>query len=289
MRYFFDIILADEKLNFALVIALSIHILLIFGVSFAYVSDNSLRKSLDVTIAIFEDDKTPNQADFLAQNNQQGSGTLEDEKVAPTTLDKAEWQDIIEENEMVTLPDISPNTKSTTQLIATNSKDEEQTVVETESEIKNDLVFNAQWQELVAQISSLEASLAKERQEYASRPRVLRLHSASTMKAKEAVYVEAWKRKIEHIGNVNYPLEASRNKIYGKVMFKVVIGRDGNLLEVNIIKASGFKVLDSAVINIANLASPFAPFPHELEDFDQLELIRTFCFAPGNKIKDCDK
>jgi len=288
MRNFFDIILADERLSFAFAVAISMHILLIFGISFNYNHDNFLRKSLDVTIAIFEDDKIPAKADFLAQNNQQGSGTLE-EKAAPTTLDKTEWQDLIEENDLVALPNINSDTKTASQVVATHSEDDDKVVIETETDVKHDVLFNSQWQELVAQISSLEASIERERQEYASRPRVLRLHSASTMKVKEAAYIDAWKRKIERIGNINYPFEASRNKIYGKVMFKTVIGRDGSLLDADVIKTSGFTVLDQAVIDIVRLSAPFASFAHDIEDFDRLELIRTFCFSPGNKIKDCDK
>jgi len=288
MRNLIDIILADERLSFALAVAVSLHIVVIFGISFTADTGSAVRQSLDVTIAVFEDDIKVEKPDFLAQNNQQGSGTLE-EKAVPSVVDKSKWQDIAEESEISALPDASVVEHINNQVLATTSSNSDKTDAQKEADNSSSSELDTNWQDLVAQISRIEAILENERQEYAARPRILRLHSASTMSAKEASYIDAWRRKIEFIGNNNYPAEASRNKIYGKVMFKIVIGRDGSLLDADIVQSSGFKILDRAVTNIAHLAAPFAPFPPEIADFDRLELIRTFCFAPGNKIKDCDK
>jgi len=289
MRNFVNSILANEQLSFALAVAFSLHILVIFGVSFTADNNNSTRQSLDVTIAMFEDETAPTKADFLAQANQQGSGTLDD-KAIPTVQDKSELQDILAEDDFVALPQLSPEVQNTAQVITAHTKNSFEQISKNETtEEQSPLLLNGKWHELVAQVSNLEASIAKERQEYAARPRVLRLHSAATMTAKEALYVDAWRRKIEQIGNNNYPAEASRRKIYGKVMFKIVIAKDGRLLAADVVQSSGFNVLDQAVAKIAHLAAPFAPFGHELKSFDRLELVRTFCFSPGNKMQDCDK
>ena len=58
--------------------------------------------------------------------------------------------------------------------------------------------------------ASLEAELANEQQQYAKRPRIHRLNAASTMRDKGAWYKEEWRKKVERVGNLNYPDEARR-------------------------------------------------------------------------------
>jgi protein TonB len=71
--------------------------------------------------------------------------------------------------------------------------------------------------QLSSQIASLEAELSNEQQLYAKRPRIHRLNAASTMRDKGAWYKEEWRKKVERIGNLNYPDEARRQQIYGNL------------------------------------------------------------------------
>ena len=137
---------------------------------------------------------------------------------------------------------------------------------------------------LSSEIASLEAQLAEERQQYARRPRVLRLNAASTMQDKGAYYKDAWRRKVEKVGNLNYPAEARSNKIYGSLRLLVAINRDGTLREVSILESSGNTVLDNAALRIVRLSAPFTPFTGDLMDVDVLEIIRTWRFEPGDRV-----
>ena len=67
--------------------------------------------------------------------------------------------------------------------------------------------------QLSSDIASLEAELAQEQQLYAKRPRIHRLSAASTMRDKGAWYKDEWRKKVERIGNLNYPDEARRKQI----------------------------------------------------------------------------
>jgi len=138
--------------------------------------------------------------------------------------------------------------------------------------------------QLNSEIASLEAELADEQQAYAKRPKIHRLSAASTMRDKGAWYKEDWRKKIERIGNLNYPDEARRKQVYGSLRMMVSINRDGSLYEVLILESSGQPLLDQAAQKIVRLAAPFAPFTGDLADIDRLEIIRTWKFARGDKL-----
>ncbi|MBE0986579.1 TonB family protein, partial [Escherichia coli] len=47
------------------------------------------------------------------------------------------------------------------------------------------------------------------------------------------------RKKIERIGNLNYPDEARRQKLYGSLRLLVSINRDGTIYEVQVLESSG--------------------------------------------------
>lgn len=138
--------------------------------------------------------------------------------------------------------------------------------------------------QLSSEIASLEAELSQEQQRYAKRPRIHRLNAASTMRDKGAWYKDEWRKKIERVGNLNYPEEARRQRIYGSLRLLVSINRDGTLYEVQVLESSGQPVLDQAAMRIVRLAAPFAPFTGDLADIDRLEIIRTWRFERGDRL-----
>ena len=81
-----------DRLGFTLFLAVALHVALIFGLGFALPKPSEISKSLEITLSTFKSDVAPEQADFLAQDNQQGSGTLE-HKAAPKTTEIAPFQD----------------------------------------------------------------------------------------------------------------------------------------------------------------------------------------------------
>ena len=109
--------------------------------------------------------------------------------------------------------------------------------------------------------------------------RVKRISSVKAKASPEAFYLESWKRKIEAVGNLNYPAEAKAEGIYGRLRVLVSIYPNGQLKEARILSSSGHPVLDQAALNIIDLASPFAPFPTALsKEADLLEIVRVWEF-----------
>ena len=81
-----------DRLGFTLFLAALIHLALILGLGFTFVEPQQISKTLEITLATFKSEKKPEKADFLAQDNQQGSGTL-DKKAVPKTTEVAPFQD----------------------------------------------------------------------------------------------------------------------------------------------------------------------------------------------------
>ncbi|WP_346833109.1 energy transducer TonB [Pseudomonas abietaniphila] len=276
-----------DRLGFTLMIAALVHLALILGVGFTYVKPEKISQTLEITLAPFKSDTKPKDADFLAQENQQGSGTL-DKKAVPKTTEIAPYQDT-KINKVTPPPAAKPVIKQEAPktAVATKAQAPQKTVakrdeVKPEEAKKAAPTFDSA--QLNSEIASLEAELADEQQAYAKRPKIHRLSAASTMRDKGAWYKEDWRKKIERIGNLNYPEEARRQQIYGSLRMMVSINRDGSLYEVLVLESSGQPLLDQAAQRIVRLAAPFAPFSGDLADIDRLEIIRTWKFARGDKL-----
>lgn len=109
--------------------------------------------------------------------------------------------------------------------------------------------------------------------------RVHRLLAGATTSPEFAYYLEAWRRKVERIGNLNYPHEARSRGLSGSLRLLVTITADGALRDVRVLETSGHRTLDEAAVHIVRLAAPYAPFsPKMRASTDLLEIERTWHF-----------
>jgi protein TonB len=79
-----------------------------------------------------------------------------------------------------------------------------------------------------------------------------------------APYLDAWRRKVERIGTLNYPTAARRPGVSASPVLEVAINSSGVLEKAVIRTSSGYLELDESALAILKLASPFDPFPPEL-------------------------
>ncbi|QTF56666.1 energy transducer TonB [Stutzerimonas frequens] len=276
-----------DRLGFTLFLAAALHLALILGLGFTLSEPKQISKTLEITLSTFKSEEKPKDADFLAQDNQLGSGTLE-HKASPKTTEQAPFQDT--EVRKVTPPAAPPQSTSPAPaktVVTTRSRQPEKTEVkqQTQPQPKAQPAPAFDSSQLSAEIASLEAELAQDVERYAKRPRVSRQNSAATMRDISAWYRDEWRKKVERIGNLNYPDEARRQQIYGSLRMLVTINRDGTVQELRVIESSGQPVLDDAALRIVRLAAPFAPFTGELaQKFDQVEIIRTWRFERGDRL-----
>lgn len=266
-----------------------VHAIIILGVGFTYFEELNSEPALEITMAQYRSEIAPEDADFLAQENQIGSGVL-DEAAAPSTPFESDFNaDNI--NEVLPVPE-APNIVNDLQqqdtAVITALQDDDsiaQQLELLEPEDEQPVADEVAPDELSLAIASLQAQLDLKRQTYARRPRKYTISSASTKKSHDALYLDNWRRRIEAVGNINYPDEARRMQMYGNVRMLVALQPTGRIDEVRILLSSGHTVLDQAALNIVNLAAPFEPFPDELRaEADILEIIRTFRFHEGNSL-----
>lgn len=272
-----------DRLGFAVCLALALHAAIILGISFNREDHSVASNKLEITLAQHSSEKPPDEADFLAQNNQQGSGTLE-EKAMITARERAEFQDTrIQEVTPQRLPSTQKPQAAITQQLTSSAVSANKTRLQTtqkpaEEADDNKLVDFAILQRS-GEIASLEARLDIQRQAYAKRPRIRRLTSVATQQSADALYLHNWRNKIEAIGNQNYPEKARQQHIYGSLRLMVSLLPNGEVHQVKILESSGYKVLDEAAIRIVHLASPYEPFPRKISsEVDILEIIRTWRF-----------
>lgn len=134
------------------------------------------------------------------------------------------------------------------------------------------------------EIDRLEALIAKQQDEFQKRPK-RKFIGARTQEYRFALYVEAWRQKIEKIGNLNYPQAAKDNKLYGQLRLTVSIKADGSLESIEINKSSGSKILDEAARHIVELGAPYASFPENIrKDTDILSVTRTWTFTQNDDL-----
>ncbi|MBV6422928.1 MAG: hypothetical protein NAOJABEB_00715 [Steroidobacteraceae bacterium] len=79
-----------------------------------------------------------------------------------------------------------------------------------------------------------------------------------------APWLDAWRRKIERLGTLNYPAAARQAPGLSSPVLEVAVTADGRLAAATVRRSSGSPALDDAAISILKLASPFEPFPRDL-------------------------
>jgi len=315
---------ALDRLIFTLLFSVIIHLVIVLGVSFTVTSSptNQPVSNLEITLVKQQTKLEPEDADFLAQANNEGGGETDEKSPEPTPdepipaaieASSAEIipppQEIVAEPipveppipeppkpepeiiEVVETPPVVEKPVEPKQMV-TQAKAERKVAVVEEPEdslekIKDvlletkpqisarDLIMQAK-----SEISRLEDQLDQSRKTLSKRPKKRRI-SSRTKEYAGAAYHDGWRRKVERIGNLNYPLEAKQKRINGSLMLSVDINPDGSVPPDGIVvsRSSGHKVLDDAAIKIVRLAAPYAEIPENvLQGYDMITIIRTWKF-----------
>ena len=197
------------------------HALLVLGVGFTYLTDANDESSIEVILAQYHSQIQPDDADFIAQENQTGSGS-QDETTVPSSpfmsdLNDADINEVRPAHEAQVLNE-TPEQPNLTALYSINA---EQAVAQQrdmpEQEEKQALSEQSSSEEISLAIASLRTQLDLQQQAFARQPRKYTLSSASARKSHEASYLDSWRRRVEAVGNINYPIKARQQQVYGNV------------------------------------------------------------------------
>ena len=273
-----------DRMTTTLFLAAMFHGIVILGVTFAVpMLEKQPAASIEVLLVTGEDTRAADNlgAQYLAQRNQQGSGTT-DEHVRPANPASSAIA-----AQQAGIPD--GNSSEYREAVAGKQSAEILSSRSEHSEVEYRSGDDRPAQEAQAPLALAPTTprpIATNATDETLRLRGKRADGRyeivpNTRESKLAPYLDAWRRKIERLGTLNFP-QITRNGA-GNPILEVSIRRDGSLGEVLIKRSSGRKEIDQAALSILRLASPFDPFPKELsKQYDELRFAYEWQFLGGN-------
>jgi protein TonB len=282
---------SSSDLGITLLGAALLHIVLILGLTFSFprqpVHDDA--PQLEITLVQTHTEKEPDDASFLANASQEGGGDTEKDLRAktpiPGTGKKNQQQPMFQapsaaSEELITQADKILVAKTSKQKpVSQPLENKKEKTVEKKALIGLPKTLN-----FTQERERLLAELSLQQENYQKRPR-RKFLTANTREYKYATYMDAWRAKVERIGNLNYPEEAKRRNLTGSLVLDVAIRPDGKLDNINVRRSSHHKPLDDAAIRIVRLAAPYAPFPKNFRDeVDIIHITRTWKFQHGDRL-----
>lgn len=267
----------------ALVLATAVHAVAGLGISFGISLKPSpqLADTLDVVLVKWRSDEEPEEADYLAQANQQGGGEVT-ERVRPTQTESAELPSVEQgQDAQQSLPAMPVPDLEQREIIVQETEEapaiEETRIEQEETELPSAAQLMRQSQEM----APMQPEISRERQWQSKLPR-REFISANTRQYEFASYMSAWVAKVERVGNMNYPSELRQKKMHGDLVLTVGINVDGSIESIDIMRSSGMEELDRAAVNIVQMAAPYSALPDNITDrVDILHITRTWRFETG--------
>ena len=313
-----------DRLGLTVSIAILIHALILFGISFTKEDRPNTRINTMEIVLVNQETKEPEESSVLAQKNLQGGGETEEitepmtpiesnfseltrQAIEKPSVDGELLQNHDVEVSKIEIPEILDVNKENIETIAV--KDVENEVIDTVSEkqkpdfiyekldeldVKKKIAKNPSptviptSEELLSnsfEIASSNNEVRRKMIERKKRPK-RKFISASTKEYEYAAYMDTWRRKVERVGNLNYPEEAKKLNLTGSLRLDVALNKDGTINQITLRKSSGEKLLDDAAIRIVELAAPFAPLPKNIENnVDILHILRTWQFINNKNFR----
>lgn len=272
----------------AAVVSVGIHLFLLLGIGFTVFDAKRFappHNIMDVVLVNSKSASRPTNADALAQANLDGGGNTDEKRRAKTPLpamdQSAARNEVQVAQERVKLLEAEMKTLMTQARASARIA---------QGEIKppagsSNPVAAADLMQKSVEITKLEAQLAKEYDAYQQRPK-RKFIGARTTEYRFAQYVDGWRLKIEHVGNLNYPEEAKARGVRGKLLLTVAIKANGEVESIEINRSSGKRVLDNAAKRIVQLAAPYDKFPDSIKrDTDVIHITRTWMFMKGDTLE----
>jgi len=266
----------DNTLMTMLVIAFIIHAVLILSVNFVFPKVDEASRSIEITLVTHEAKKAPKKAEFLAQNNQVGAGQHQ-AKPSPAALKMAsageqkrhpskrntQKEEKRKQHKALSQTQVTTSTQLTAKTKQENPKETPRLSMD---------ALRHQIAELGAKIRYHKPSSQNNRVKF--------VNSVSAHKYLASQYITDWQRKIESMGNLNYPNVAKRAGFSQSLIMDVGIKPNGQIYSLRIRKSSGYPALDSAAKRIVRLSAPFPPLPKALlQELDVLVITRVWKFT----------
>src|SRR5689334_5599535 len=221
----------SERITATLALSMIGFGVLILGVAFSQEDAAPVVPTLDVILTQTTTPDKPDNPDFIAQANNKGGGD-QDEARRPRDQQSAQVPkpDPGVARQPLTAQAPPPAPEPTQRILSTvgasaartplpeDRQDSEPTPLPTGQELMQQSI----------EMARLSAEIARKQELYAKRPKK-KFISASTQAYEYAAYMRAWVEKVERVGNLNFPEEARRQGLSGRLIMTVSVGRNGEV------------------------------------------------------------
>ncbi len=270
---------SNDRITVTMFLAGLFHLIVILGVTFAPpVSDTSTVPTLEVLLVdnSLPDSAQNERASYLAERTQQGSGNTASGRTRQPSAGSAPVDAPGEAEGGVGPANDSSGDAGGGELLARRGRGPR--FIADTAEAGTD-----RSRELLAGVTSpFAGSDQAAALELKGPERRELLVTPNTRASEVAVYLDAWKRRVEQVGTLNFPNEARRRHLSGNPLVLVVLASNGGLVRADVSRTSGHPELDQAAMDILKLAAPFESFPDELaERYDVLRFSYEWEFVAG--------
>ncbi|EOQ60543.1 hypothetical protein F935_03582 [Acinetobacter calcoaceticus ANC 3811] len=270
----------DRVFIAATILAVLLHIFVLL-IHFAMPSPSE-QSTKEIAISIRSSNEPVQQADFLAQADQQGSGAFREAHRASSDT-----------------PNPMPNDASTGDAqLESLQKVQQQRELKFEEKVlmtvlswqkqadasqrKKELEqLQSQFQAKAAMVASLEAQYLQRRQDFSRQQKIKTVDGIQAKKDASAAYLDKFREKVELYGNRYYPEEAKQQQLRGEVRLMVILNAQGGIRAIRLLESSGHSVLDEAAKSSVRRGAPFGHFDANMKDISELRIVRTWRFDPA--------
>ena len=268
-------------------LAALLHGILILGITFSLspVAEDKTPPTLDIILVQTQNPSEAKDAKYLAQISQQGGGNSE-KKSRPRDLFTA--PSVTKKPGQALQTQQQASRQKRAEKVSMLHQDKSSYSIETQEQQSNPDEITIKQQQTTAKnkkAARLIQEISNIIEHQIERPKVKYMNS-STKEFVPARYMREWINRVERIGNLNYPDQARRDKLNGTLILDVTINAKGKLLNIDLRKSSGHKILDDAAQRIVKLAAPYSPFPDKLkQEADVIHITRSWEFINNSEFK----
>jgi protein TonB len=288
-----------ERLPTTFTFALLVHAAVILGVRFAPEELQRFAAStIEVTLVREQTVEAPDQPEYLAQHSARGGGNTAD-RVRPRApfataaplelpgLDAGdEWLSATPGTAETEAPDSITARDPLQQALhravtAERSKREVPTAARPITGVDAPRLIVSHLMTLARDDADPVSDVNQSALAQARKPRE-RFVSVESRESTYAQYLEMWRRRVERVGNANYPAEARARNLQGRLVLEIVLNADGTIRQLATRRGSAHEVLDDAAYRAVRQAAPFAPFPNRIRaETDVLRFLYEWRYEAG--------
>jgi protein TonB len=276
-----------DRLGSTLFVAALAHGVVILGVTFTSLplGRGDDVPSLNVTLVVDtgQIDRAPEDAEFLAQRNQAGHGTLPEGERPTAAPDANQPRTQAGNPDASDLADGQPREAGTPAEEIVTPADSPREVAAEPKVVEQSAASPQQAAAMIAAIAppTLAAEIDARAQSPKAHDREL-VASPSTRESVLAEYLDDWRRRVERIGTLNFPERFRGDGSARRPTLEVAIDKSGQLAEIIVRRSSGDAALDQAALDILRMAAPFDPLPEKIRaKYDVLRFAYEWEFKGG--------